>query len=154
MKRFFYGFLIWLHPPAFRQRFGDEMLYIFDETADAGTARLFADGLLSLVWQWVVRSGAWKLALGTAMSGLLLGTWAAGLAYSQRVMLNRRVTPYVFPSIPTTPLDRAAFTRSAAQAVAMLAQFQKDDERKRWVARHPIHNPAENPSPETHTNRD
>ena len=40
MLRFLYRFLLCLHPRAFRQRFAEGMLWIFDETAQQGTGRL------------------------------------------------------------------------------------------------------------------
>ena len=71
MTRAFYQSLLWLHPPHFRERYGEEMAWIFDETATAGgKAFLFYDGLVSLVRQWVVRSGMWKLAI--AVLGALI----------------------------------------------------------------------------------
>ena len=35
MVRNLYRCLVWLHPSAFRLRFEEEMLWIFDEAADA-----------------------------------------------------------------------------------------------------------------------
>jgi len=60
MLRPLYRCLLRLHPPGFRQRFGDEMLSIFDhsEGKRAG-AKLLADGLLSLVRQWTLRPEFW-----------------------------------------------------------------------------------------------
>jgi DNA-binding PadR family transcriptional regulator len=59
MKRMF-RFLLWLHPAAFRQRFEEEMLWIFDEAADScGGVSLFSDATVSLVRQWLLRSGLW-----------------------------------------------------------------------------------------------
>lgn len=64
MTRAFYRSLLWLHPPRFRERYAEEMTWIYDETATAGEkAFLFCDGLVSLGRQWVVRSGMWKIAL-------------------------------------------------------------------------------------------
>jgi hypothetical protein len=61
-SRAIYRFLVGLHPPAFQARFGDEMLWIFDEVARSrGTLSLFGDVLLSLGRQWVVRSGLQQL---------------------------------------------------------------------------------------------
>ena len=61
MIRKAYECLVWLHPPAFRRRFGEEMLCIFDEAADAwGTATLITDASVSLARQWLLRSGLWK----------------------------------------------------------------------------------------------
>ncbi len=53
MTRRVYILLLRLHPRAFRQRFGDEMLGIFDECAGKGS--LLADGFLSLFRQWTLR---------------------------------------------------------------------------------------------------
>jgi len=60
MLRPFYRCLLRLHPPAFRERFADEMLSIFDhsEGIPAGV-RLLADGLLSLLRQWTLRPEFW-----------------------------------------------------------------------------------------------
>ena len=76
MKRFFYQILIGSHPRRFRERFGDEMLYIFDESAGDASLGLLADGFLSLVRQRIVRSNLWKLGVGAAVSTLLLFVWA------------------------------------------------------------------------------
>jgi Ca2+-binding EF-hand superfamily protein len=53
MTRRLYIVLLRLHPPAFRQRFGDEMLGIFDESPQK--ASLIADGFVSLFRQWTLR---------------------------------------------------------------------------------------------------
>jgi Ca2+-binding EF-hand superfamily protein len=56
MIRFFYIWLIRLHPPQFRQRFGDEMLWIFDQSAGSRSGgSLLVDALLSLLRQWTLR---------------------------------------------------------------------------------------------------
>ena len=50
--------LLRLHPPGFRQRYADEMLWIFDEASARGSAApLFADALRSLCRQWLLRPG-------------------------------------------------------------------------------------------------
>jgi len=72
MKRTVYQCLLWLHPAAFRERFANEMLWIFDETGGQGT---FSDVLLSLLRQWTWHSGVWRIAFGALASGLLLGGW-------------------------------------------------------------------------------
>ena len=56
MTRRLYRGLIWLHPPRFRRRFGDEILCIFDEAGARAAWVLVADGLASLLRQWVLRS--------------------------------------------------------------------------------------------------
>lgn len=56
MLRSLYIQLLRLHPAAFRQRYGDEMLSIYDEAARAGSAwPLFGDACLSLGRQWLLR---------------------------------------------------------------------------------------------------
>lgn len=46
MTRFLYVCLLRLHPQRFRQRFAEEMLWIFDQAADSrSVTRLFADAL-------------------------------------------------------------------------------------------------------------
>jgi hypothetical protein len=56
MRRTLYIWLLHLHPASFKHRFGDEMLDIFDECAAEGpVGRLFVDGLVSLLRQWVLR---------------------------------------------------------------------------------------------------
>ena len=54
MIRCLYRALISLHPPAFQEQFGDEMLWIFDETCTDGSVALLSDGFLSLLRQWFV----------------------------------------------------------------------------------------------------
>lgn len=52
IKRGIYQLLLRMHPPAFRERFTDEMLWLFDETlADAGLFKLYTDAAYSLVKQ-------------------------------------------------------------------------------------------------------
>jgi hypothetical protein len=61
MLRFFYAGLLRLHPSRFRQRYGEEMLWIFDQAATQGrTASLFADAVLSLWRQWTLRPEFWR----------------------------------------------------------------------------------------------
>ncbi len=59
--RFFYALLIRLHPPSFRKRFEQEMLWIFEEAANSwGAGSLLRDAILSLLRQWLIRSELWK----------------------------------------------------------------------------------------------
>jgi len=92
VTRTLYQGLVWLHPAAFREEFGAEMLWIFDETSDNGVIALFADAVTSLLRQWVVRYGMWKIAAGFA--GGLVHMW---LVFS---CLMLRPPP---PKIPMTP---------------------------------------------------
>jgi len=75
MNRTLYRWLICLHPPAFRLRFEPELLWIFDESSNAGAAPLLYDAAISLLRQWIMRSGMWKWVVG-AIAGavpLLIG---------------------------------------------------------------------------------
>lgn len=65
MTRTLYRCLVCLHPPAFRLRFEEELFWIFDESSDAsGGVPLVYDAALSLLRQWIMRTGMWKWALG------------------------------------------------------------------------------------------
>jgi hypothetical protein len=71
MIRWLYCTFLWLHPPAFRRQFAEEMLWIYDETrGTAAVWMLFADALVSLARQWLLRAGAWKL-LAAGVGGVL-----------------------------------------------------------------------------------
>lgn len=65
MTRTFYRWLICLHPPAFRLRFEEELLWIFDESSDvSGGVPLLYDAAISVLRQWIMRSGMWKWVIG------------------------------------------------------------------------------------------
>jgi hypothetical protein len=65
MTRTLYRCLICLHPPAFRLRFEEELLWIFDESIDeSGAAPLVYDAAISLLRQWLIRSEMWKWVVG------------------------------------------------------------------------------------------
>lgn len=55
MIRSLYATLVRLHPRAFRRHFGDEMLSIFDQTADRDRPALVGDAVFSLLRQWLLR---------------------------------------------------------------------------------------------------
>jgi hypothetical protein len=75
----FYRWLVRLHPRAFRERFGAEMLCVYDEANYRERPRLLADGVVSLARQWVARSGYW--IVGAAVLGALLQLAVAGTAW-------------------------------------------------------------------------
>jgi len=65
MTRTFYRWLVCLHPPAFRLRFEQELVWIFDQSSDAsGAAPLLYDAAISVLRQWLMRSGLWKWVVG------------------------------------------------------------------------------------------
>ena len=62
-SRSIYRFLLRLHPACFRQQYEDQMLWIFDESvASRGATSLLIDAFVSLVRQWLMRSGYWRHA--------------------------------------------------------------------------------------------
>lgn len=62
MIRPLYRVILWMHPPAFRRRFAEQMLSIFDEeTIESSSFYLVLDGLRSLVLQWLWRTDTWKV---------------------------------------------------------------------------------------------
>jgi hypothetical protein len=61
IMRGLYRCLLCLHPAAFRRRFAEEMLWIFDEAAGTwGAMSLLADAGISLIRQWLMWSELWK----------------------------------------------------------------------------------------------
>jgi len=74
-----YRRLVRLHPRAFRERFGPEMLCVYDEADPGERPRLLLDGVLSLLRQWVARSRYW--IAGAAALGALLQVAMAGVAW-------------------------------------------------------------------------
>jgi hypothetical protein len=61
MLRSFYRCVLRLHPSAFRRRFADEMLSIFDHSVGKLAAvRLLLDGVVSLARQWTLRPEFWR----------------------------------------------------------------------------------------------
>jgi hypothetical protein len=83
-----YELLVRLHPRAFRERFGQEMLGVFEESDTAPSPSLFADCLISLMRQWVLRSGYWPVVV--AGLGALALMMLAGAASSTAAHLALR----------------------------------------------------------------
>ena len=77
MTSVLYRCVIWLHPPSFRRRFGDEMLWIFEEAAkEMGSTAFLVDGLASLGRQWAMNPTVWKapiIAFGAVLPFVCLG---------------------------------------------------------------------------------
>jgi hypothetical protein len=72
MGRLLYICLIGLHPRHFRERFGEEMLAIFDEAGGSPErAELFIDVLVSLFRQWALRPAHQEPALSTPLFHML-----------------------------------------------------------------------------------
>jgi hypothetical protein len=98
MTRALYRLLLILHPPAFRRRFAEEMLGIYDSTvATEGGVLLLVDGLRSVIRQWIIRERLWIFT--GAIAGGLLTTSAVHIAAPQRELVRaveREPTPVVF----------------------------------------------------------
>lgn len=77
IMRGLYCRLVWLHPAAFRQRFGEEMIWIFDEAVGRwGAASLVIDAGMSLVRHWLVPSGLWK-----GLAAVIVGIFPVVIAF-------------------------------------------------------------------------
>jgi hypothetical protein len=159
MRRSLYRALIELHPERFRDRFGDEMVCVFDEAGRDRAPRLFADAVLSLLRQWLLRSNLWKMASGAVISGLLLGAWGNSTARGVDLSLARgsrrhdRLAMNPWLGDRGAPLDKAEFDRQVAQAVAILAGIRKTEAQRRHAQRHGAPRSAPNPSSSTHANK-
>jgi hypothetical protein len=79
--RFLYRSLLRLHPASFRDQFAAEMLWIFDQAPGGFAGALLADGLVSLVRQWVLRAGVWKIAASSLSSFALITAMLAMAAF-------------------------------------------------------------------------
>jgi hypothetical protein len=82
MMKFFYGLFVSLHPRAFRERFAAEMTLNFEEAGAERSGRLVFDCFVSLLRQWLLHSGLWKLVLAVAIAFLQL--MAIGPAWHTR----------------------------------------------------------------------
>jgi len=59
--------IVQLHPHAFRDQFGEEMMWTFEQAVEThGAFRLLVDGLVSLTRQWVFRPRSWGVAMTEA----------------------------------------------------------------------------------------
>jgi hypothetical protein len=115
MTRLLYRALLWLHPPAFRRQFAEEMLWIFDQAAAAEGARtLFADALISLARQWLLRSGSWKLA--AALAGALLQITL--VSFGMLGFGKARISAQVAGSTPDIPISMLSLIRLTSWLVA------------------------------------
>ena len=63
-----YSWLLRLHPPAFRERFADEMMATFEEASEKQQSvfGLFGDCFVSLSRQWLFRPNSWRAAVPEA----------------------------------------------------------------------------------------
>jgi hypothetical protein len=86
MTRSLYSGLIHLHPREFRESFGPEMLWIFDETSASplAGASLVGDAAVSFARQWVIGQAAWKVPVAL-VGGMLYFMLAATLIVPRNI---------------------------------------------------------------------
>lgn len=120
LSRMTYRLILRIHPGPFRERFGEEMLGIFDEECQRGSARLLVDGALSAVRQHVkeqdtVEAAPAGFSVGVT-SGISLrrivqgGVLASIIAYGLMFLLARNgmsVVPVRAAAHSCTPVLRA-----------------------------------------------
>lgn len=140
-SKLLYRLLIRSHPRGFRERFGDEMLSIFDEAPAEEGVLLLTDGLVSLLRQRIVRSNLWKMASGAAISAFVICLWASAVRYAmgpsfELVMKQTMKSQWAAPSAESR-IDMDEFRRETASAVAMLAEMRQKDEESRRARQHP-----------------
>jgi len=123
MTRTLYSGLVRLHPRPFRAEFGGEMLWIFDEAAAEGSwptvPRLFADAVLSLLRQWIIGYGTWKIA--AAFVGGVIHLWLVfGLLMLRPPLIHSASPSYEEPIIfhheEKTPCSNCAASANSIPA--------------------------------------
>jgi hypothetical protein len=115
LQRFLFQSLVHLHPPAFRRRFGREMIWIYDEVAPReGCARLFADAFLSLGRQWLVRTMLQRFLIGDAALSPA-PTNASGLFAWERIGLPEQSLP------PSRLVQGAALSLAVLTCLSLFA---------------------------------
>jgi hypothetical protein len=112
----FYRQIVRMHPEPFRLRFGDEMLWIFEEECRQGAAvRVFCDGVLSLLRQrFRIENGPEPVVVGFSLldTGVGLaprrfveaGVAASLLLAGFMLLLSKTGTPLMVPAcLPGAP---------------------------------------------------
>jgi len=146
MFRHLYRFVIGAHPASFRQRFGDEMLSIFDQSeGKLSRVGLLADGVVSLFRQWALRPDfqqetaastvagephfytfekeklrAATLLYGAVLSALVLNgvCWTMGYAWNHPIYIALR-RPVIVPPMAWSSTPRSARAETTAVAPAL-----------------------------------
>lgn len=114
IRRLLYRILISCHPSKFRRAFGDEMLWIFDRSvAEQRSSGIFADALLSVLRQWLLRSGIWKVPVAL-LGGLIAPILGLELLQAMQV----RMSGFSINSAPTSTRD---FVLLAGISLALLS---------------------------------
>lgn len=125
-----YRLLLLLHPPAFRERFAGEMLWIFDQSVtDSGTLRVMGDGCVSLVTQWMAtdtvpqaNTGSFRIMPTSSLSAVRI-TQATAIALVLTLGFFKLLTQSV--PLPQPPKDfkvwRGRFAMCADQRCNSIA---------------------------------
>ena len=72
MRRLYRGLLA-LHPAAFQDRFGDELIWIFDiRDPQFSSSALVVDCVLSIVRQWLFHSRLWAFGASFLLNCIVL----------------------------------------------------------------------------------
>lgn len=90
MRRTIYSWVIAMHPPGFRELFGEELIAIFDQLNGEFNGRhLIWDALQSLGRQWLFRRAWWMpaiAALAAAVEVVSATLMIVAFRFSQRAM--------------------------------------------------------------------
>jgi hypothetical protein len=116
MDRLLYVWLVGLHPRQFRERFGQEMIGIYDEHTGSGRrAALFIDLLISLFRQWMLRPAHHEPALSIALPATSLDTPVFQLLESsfpsRSALVNGAILSLVCFSLMTFFIGRSGHPR-------------------------------------------
>jgi len=91
--RHVYRLLLVLHPRAFRERFAQEMLWVFDQSAlETGAQHLIADGMMSAVKQWMSDDAMPRRATATGLFQIPYSPSMNARRLAQAVALSALVT--------------------------------------------------------------
>jgi len=81
IQRSTYRMLLWLHPPAFRRHFADEMTWVFEEAVrDRQASGFCADVAASLLRHWARQPMLWIIA-GAITGPALAAFWMSAATH-------------------------------------------------------------------------
>ncbi len=138
MTSAFYRFILRMHPPAFRQRFGDEMMSVFEDTAAHDSSTLVLDGVVSLARQWLLRTDSWKLPV--ALCGGFIQVFGFGMpmkGHQYWTENNQALTP----AMQQVMLFAMALVCSLFLVIMFMSLWNTRFQRRRVVS-HKSHRPA------------
>lgn len=117
IKRRIYQLLLRLHPPAFRERFADEMLWLFDETlGDSGWFGLYRDAAYSLIKQHTADDHVPRSA-SHLFQGVPEGTLSATRIFQAGVVASIAMIGFMELLKPSVPLPEPPRTLAVRRYV-------------------------------------